>query len=486
MFGCIFLPQFQLQAALRWHDVRGPAVVVNETTLKGIVAEASEEAAARGIVAGMTSAQAMARVRGLVIRSRSPAQEHCLNQILVQTALALSPDVELCCDGACIADLRCVRKGTCWQQLADEQVAHLRTHGLSAMMGVAPTPDLAFLAARGARPSAVIYDPGAFASSLPIETLEPPEEFLRILHGWGIRRVGEFLALPKWETIERLGPTAEVLRRKVSGRNKRLLRLFRPVPEYAEAFDFDCEIETIEPLLFLLRRFLEGLCGRLRTVYRVAQRMVLCLPLENGASHDRAFSIPAPTADVEVLFRILHTHLEDLKLPERPIGVRLSLQAVAPARDQLQLFESALRDPNRFGETLAKLKAFLGNEHVGVPARSNTHRPDSYVLEECFTVRKKSEKRPCERSAAPRASLATISSSHPERLAFKTGRPISVKSSAARGAIHSCVGPYRLSGTGGTANRWQQEEWDVALAKGGLYRLSRHDTIWKIEGCYET
>ena len=53
MFGCIFLPRFRLQAALRWHDVRGPSVVVNETTLKGIVAEASEEAAARGIVAGM-------------------------------------------------------------------------------------------------------------------------------------------------------------------------------------------------------------------------------------------------------------------------------------------------------------------------------------------------------------------------------------------------------------------------------------------------
>src|SRR4029077_11498070 len=349
MFGCIFLPQFQLQAALRWHDVRGPAVVVNETTLKGIVAEASEEAAARGIVAGMTSAQAMAGVRGVVIPPGFPAQEYCFNQILVQIALALSPDVELCCDGACIADLRRVRKGTCWQQLADEQVAHLRTLGLSAMMGVAPTPDLAFIAARGAHPSAVIYNPGAFASSLPIEILEPPDEFLRILHGWGIRRVGEFLALPKMETIERLGPTAEALRRKVSGRNKRLLRLFRPVPEYAEAFDFNCEIETTEPLLFLLRRFLEGVCGRLRTVYRVAQRMVLRLPLENGASHDRVFSIPAPTADVEVLFRILHTHLEDLKLPERPIGVRLSLQAVAPARDQLQLFESALRDPNRFG-----------------------------------------------------------------------------------------------------------------------------------------
>ena len=179
---------------------------------------------------------------------------------------------------------------------------HLRTQGLRAVMGIAPTPDLAHLAARGAQPSAVVYDPGAFTSSLPIETLEPPEDLLQILHGWGIRRVGEFLALPKVETIERLGPDAEALRRKVSGRNKRLLRLVRAVPEYAEAFDFDCEIETIEPLLFLLRRFLDGLCERLRAVYRVAQRMVLCLPLEDGSSHERAFCIPVPTAEVESAF----------------------------------------------------------------------------------------------------------------------------------------------------------------------------------------
>jgi len=26
---------------------------------------------------------------------------------------------------------------------------------------------------------------------------------------------------------------------------------------------------------------------------------------------------------------------------------------------------------------------------------------------------------------------------------------------------------------------------NVALAKGGLYRLSRHETVWKIHGCYE-
>jgi protein ImuB len=486
MFGCIFLPRFRLQASLRWHDVCGPAVVVDEATLKGVVSEVSEEAAANGITAGMTSAQAMARERNLIIRPRSPAQEECLNQILVQTALALSPDAELCCDGACVADLRHVRKETCWQQLADQQVAQLGKHGLCAVMGIAPTPDLAFLAARGAQPSAVVYDAGAFASRLPIETLEPPEDLLQILHGWGIHHVGEFLALPKTEIIERLGPAAEVLRRKVSGRNKRLLRLIRPAPEYTEAFDFDCEIETVEPLLFLLRRFLDGLCGRLRAVYRVAQRLVLCLPLEDGSCHERAFCIPMPTADVDVLFRILNTHLENLQLAKRPIGVRLSIQAALPAKDQLRLFESALRDPNRFGETLAKLKAFLGNDNVGVPARNNSHRPDSYVLGDCFAVETETGKESASVSELPRGlPLQRFRPAIPSSVRVKNGSPAIVESPAVCGTIRNCAGPYRLSGNWWDSERWQQEEWDVALTKGGLYRLSRHGTIWKIEGCYE-
>ena len=383
--------------------------------LKGVVSEVNEEAAARGIVTGMTSAQAMARETSLIIRPRSPAQEECLNQILVQTALALSPDVELCCDGACVADLRRVGKETCWQQLADQQIAHLGTQGLCAVMGIAPTPDLALLAARGAQPSAVVYDAGAFTSRLPIETLEPPEDLLQILHGWGIHRVGEFLALPKTETIERLGPAAEVLRRKVSGRNKRLLRLIRPAPEYAEAFDFDCEIETVEPLLFLLRRFLDGLCGRLRAVYRVAQRLVLCLPLEDGSCHERAFCIPVPTADVDVLFRILHTHLENLETrkatdwcaAEHPGGP--SCEGSAPALRKRSAGSQSIWRNTR------KIKGVSWQRQCR-RARQKQHPPAGFLCAGGLLCRGNGNRKRacmCHRTAT-RTFLATISSCSPE------------------------------------------------------------------------
>ncbi|HEY5811658.1 MAG TPA: hypothetical protein VIT23_03275 [Terrimicrobiaceae bacterium] len=480
------LPRFCLQAALRWHETPGPAVVVDEATPKGIVLEASDEAMAKNIAAGMTSAQAMAREKSVVIRPRSRAQEECLNQILIHTGLALSPDVELSCDGACVVDLRQIRKDICWQQLTDQQVAHLRAQGLGAVMGIAPTPDLAFLSAQGAQPSAIIYDPAAFTSCLPIETLAPPADLLQILHGWGIRRVDEFLALPKTEIGERLGPAAEAMRDKVSARNKRLLRLVRPVLEYAEAFDFDCEIETIAPLLFLLRRFLDSLSQRLRAVYRVAQRLTLQLPLEDGSKYERNFCIPAPTAEVDVLFRILQTHLENLQLAKRPIGVRLCLQPSLPAKEQLQLFESPLRDPNRFGETLAKLKAFLGNESVGVPARNNTHQPNSYLLRDCFVAEGQSSKTiACSRESLRGLPLRRYRPAIASIVRMENGRPTSIKSSVVSGTIRKCAGPYRLSGNWWDHEHWQQEEWDVALTKGGLYRLSCQGTSWNIEGCYE-
>ena len=42
-----------------------------------------------------------------------------------------------------------------------------------------------------------------------------------------------------------------------------LLKLVPPVESFAETFEFENEIETVEPLLFMLRRFLEQLSLRL-------------------------------------------------------------------------------------------------------------------------------------------------------------------------------------------------------------------------------
>lgn len=480
MFACLLLPEFSLQAALRWREVSGSAAVVEEKS--GLLREVNAVARSRGITPGQSGPQAMARDAGVLLLPPAAAQEKCLGHLLVDRALTLSPDVEHTAAGVVTADLRRAARGLCWQQTGDRLVVQFRQDQLDLRVGVASTPDLALLAARGARPVAVVYQAAAFAAALPVRALDPSETLHRTLCDWGVGTVGEFLRLSKTGLVERLGGEAQDLLRRVSGRHKRPLRLVRQRPDYTEAFDFEYEVATTEPLLFLLRRFLEDLTVRLREAGRVVRGMRLDIPLDDGSRHERVFGVPAPTTETGVLFRILHTYLESLHLPQRPVGVRLRLEAADPVRDQLQLFESALRDPNRFGETLARLKALLGNDRVGVPVPTDTHEPDRFTLREAFG---QAIQRDAEGGVSLGLPLRRYRPPESARVELQNTRPVAVVSCPATGAVSRQAGPYRLSGRWWDAGRWELEEWDVELAEGGVFRLARRGRIWTVEGCYD-
>jgi protein ImuB len=265
---------------------------------------------------------------------------------------------------------------------------------------------------------------------------------------------------------------------------ERLLRLVRPNEEFVEAFDFEREIETVEPILFILRRFLDQLTLRLGGCHRVAAQMTLTLPLEDGTDYERSFTIPSPTNAAEVLFRILHTHLEMLQMTARPTGARLRITSVSPEHQQLRLFESPLRDPNRFGETLARLAALVGQGNVGVAEWEDSYRADAMRI-----VNPRFHELP-----EPPSGHTSLTVGLPLRR-FRPGiaatvrllrhLPAHIDSPVVSGEITDALGPYRASGDWWADERWSVEEWDVEVRDQGLYRLRRDHTGWFIEGCYD-
>src|SRR6187399_3651933 len=104
---------------------------------------------------------------------------------------------------------------------------------------------------------------------------------LSILHKWGIHTVGQLAALDKEQLAARLGPEAIRLWERANGRSNRLLKLIRPPESFEESFEFEREIETAEPLLFMLRRFLEQLALRLAAIYLVAKDLRLQITFRN-------------------------------------------------------------------------------------------------------------------------------------------------------------------------------------------------------------
>ena len=187
---------------------------------------------------------------------------------------------------------------------------------------------------------------------------------LDLLHRWGIETLGQFAALDKEAVGVRLGPIGLQLWERAQGKMTRLLKLVSVPETFEETFEFENEIETSEPLLFMLRRFLQQFSVRLGALHLVASELQLQITFSDKSSYRHQFKIPEPTNNVEVLFRMLHTHLENFTAASPILAVALKAEAAKPSFEQFQLFETALRDPARLTETLARLTGLLSAERV--------------------------------------------------------------------------------------------------------------------------
>src|SRR5690348_13592319 len=228
------------------------------------------------------------------------------------------------------------------------------------------------------------------------------QEIFAILHKWGIHTVGQLAALDKEQLGARLGPEAIRMWERANGRSSRLLKLVQPPESFQESFEFENEIETAEPLLFMLRRFLEQLAVRLAAIYLVAKELTLQITFASSHQvregtdssdwrndsnapgkriYERVFKIPQPTNDVDLLFRMLQTHLENFRSEHPIVAVMLIAEPIKPAGEQFGFFETTLRNPHQLSETLARLTALLGADRIGTPVLGETHRPDVFRMQ---------------------------------------------------------------------------------------------------------
>src|SRR5438876_2170321 len=335
------------------------------------------------------------------------------------------------------------------------------------------------------------------------------QQILAILHKWGIHTLGQLAALDKEQLAARLGPEAVRMWERANGKSERLLKLVRPPESFDERFEFENEIETAEPLLFMLRRFLEQLTLRLSAIYLVAKELTLRITFTNKQRYERCFKIPQPTNDVDLLFRMLHTHLENFK-SEYPItAVSLDAQPIKAASRQFGLFETTLRNPNQLLETLTRLTALLGADRVGTPVLEETHRPDAFRMEPfSWSFEDNPSSSPSPPNGEKGSPLPEGEDGGEGHRRLRTTSKLKVALRRFRPAVSASVflsenvpahvrsvnvsskvaerrGPYLASGNWWDETAWACAEWDLQLENGDLIRAHEAEGTWKMDGIYD-
>ncbi|MGI8890661.1 MAG: hypothetical protein ACR2G0_07760 [Chthoniobacterales bacterium] len=309
--------------------------------------------------------------------------------------------------------------------------------------------------------------PSKSARSSAVERARELSHIIAILHKWGVHTLGDLAALQPDQLGVRLGPRAVHLWEQATGRATRVLRLVRPGEVFAEEMEFDYEIETAEPLLFVLRRFLDQLRQRLGALYLVAQELTLRMSFADRSDYEHRFHLPDPTNSEEILFRLLQTHLETFRAAHPIVAVSLAADVTQPRRQQFHLFETPLRDPSRLHETLTRLTGLLGKERVGTPVLEDSHRADAFHL---VRFRWKINESPNDSEKLIGPALRRFRFSNPPRLEKK---------------VVTKQGPYRSSGDWWDTKPWERTEWDVQLGDGAVCRCQEERDGLVVEGIYD-
>jgi protein ImuB len=267
----------------------------------------------------------------------------------------------------------------CLNVLLEKVSAGLKALTLAPTMGVAPSLEAAALLARQGRAQPVLqleHLRHAIAA-LPLSKLALSSAAIAGLQASGVASVGELLALPRDALARRWGLQVTDYLQRLLGEQADLRKAYRPPQTYQRRFDCVEPVQTVEGLLFPLRRILYELQGYLRGRDAALQTLDVAFRHHGHADTVLTLRTTDPQRDALRLFALLREKLERTQLPGAVMQIRLSVERFVGLRDtQLQLWDEEQRHDAGWSDLLDKLRARLGDQAVRRLGLRDDHRPE--------------------------------------------------------------------------------------------------------------
>ncbi len=499
--ACFYVPMFPLAARLRSEPdlLQEALAVIDGNAQTAHVIAATRRARTKGVVPGMSLAQARSIIPKLIARPRDTECERTAQEALFEVAETFSPRVEDAGEGIVYVDITgmerhfqsAVADASSEVALAKAAIHAAGRMGLTARVGIAASKLAARVAAELPN-SPIIVEAGKeseFLAPLPLARLTPELDAATTLRRWGIGSIGELAGLPESEVASRLGELGRELHHAARGIDPRPL-IPRPLPpDFREGMDLEWPLVALEPFLFIANAALDRLSQRMEMQGFACKRLELTLALEPDGYYTRAIDLPAPTRDVKTMLTLLRLDLEKTP-PGAPVtGFSLVAHPDRPRRAQLSLFGPAALSPEKLATTIARLVALLGENRVGKAMSVDGHLPERYDIADYAPPPPPETRRKPQQS---RALLAVRVMRPPVAVAVTT-REAEGKTQIASihgegdltGPVRMSSGPWRVESGWWSDAPAAREYWDVELERGGIYRLYQASTDWFVDARYD-
>jgi protein ImuB len=475
LYACLYVKEFPAQAMLRLRpELREqPCAILEGEPPTQHVCSCNTKARLVGVSLGMTRVE-LETIPSVSVLLRSLAEEANAKASMLECAGTFSPSVEdQSGNGAflCVIDIAGTRMlhGTP-SELGRSLLNRVRALGITSSVAIASNFHASISLARGmsARSRLTIVPSGEESRALApisLKVLDLSEDHAETFFLWGIDTLGMLAALPEKSLIARIGQEGKRIQQLATGT---LSHLFVPIerPFTLEEFiELDSPVEILDSLLFVLGVMLEQLI--IRTTNRVValSSVTVMLFLEGGASHSRTVRPALPTNDRKLWLKLLHLDLEAHPPIAAILSLRLTAESGNPSKVQLGLFSPQLPEASRLDVTLARIRAIVGEDCVGSPLLTDTHRPDTFQIKP-FEVLAPSDTVP---SGHPlKAAMRQIRPAENITVTTSNQRPVLFFFRAERYEVEEAYGPWMASGDWWNQTRWGIQQWNlIARSRNG-------------------
>ena len=366
------IPHFAAALARRDHpEWEGePLVLIGpEDRVFGV----SAEAAACGVVAGMTSRMAQVRCSEARLQDANLAHARAELEVLLQLLEGASPQVEPHGWGAAYVDLGGLVRGHadavsfCGE--VGRAVRRELGEALQPALGWDSGKFTAQAAARRTQPGRLravdaVRERG-FLRPLPVSLLPLEGGTLQRLCFLGLRTLGQYATLPRAAVWQQFGRAGMLAYRCARGEDDRPIVPRWQAPHLAADVEFETPLVERARLVAALRYLVSPLLAELRGKLQACGQVCLSVRFEDGSAQERARAFLFPVADEERVVRAMDQLLAGMNWQAAATAVAVSLAQIQDAiGEQLTLFPIQDERAEKLQEVERYLAARFGPSFV--------------------------------------------------------------------------------------------------------------------------